>query len=96
MSGWTAPLLTTASQSIPVAAAACCGVPRSRMGGLPLTGPVCPLYPGTVGTATPATVSACPHPSSPVSVPALPFFRRPLRLVQPARTFTLVACHTAN
>src|SRR5216684_101529 len=82
-------------QSILTLESACACVPRLRTGGLPATGPPGPLYPGLVGTATPATVGATPHPSTPLRVPALPFFCSPVRLVQPERALMLPLFHVA-
>src|SRR2546422_7429201 len=99
MSGVTAVPLAMPAQSIFTWSAICAGVGAGfRTGGFPwgaMPEPFC-VYPGFVGTATPATAGSLPHASAP-PVPMLdaPFLCSPLRLVQLDRMLIVPGCHTA-
>src|SRR5919109_3447326 len=71
------------------------GDPRSLIGGLPVGIDVPPLcmYPGDVGTATPATAGSTPHSSKPENSPDPPFFWMPDRLVHAPGTFMVPFSH---
>src|SRR5688572_334527 len=71
-----------------------CG-PRSLIGGVPVGIDVPPLcvYPGAVGTATPATAGSAPHSSKPLNVPEPPFLLMPERLVHAPGTLRFPVSH---
>src|SRR3989441_13274338 len=99
MSGAPAVRLPWQAQSIFTGSAIFAGVGAGfRTGGFPwgaMPEPFC-VYPGFVGTATPATAGSLPHASAP-PVPMLdaPFLCSPLRLVQLDRMLIVPGCHTA-
>ena len=71
-----------------------CG-PRFLIGGTPVgidEPPLC-VYPGAVGTATPATAGSAPHSSKPENVPEPPFLSMPERLVHAPGTLIVSFSH---
>src|SRR5207249_10022690 len=72
--------------------------PTSSTGGFPWGArppPFC-VYPGLLGTATPATPASSPPPSvPPAPIEDPPFLCKPLRLVQLDSMFIVAGCQTA-
>src|SRR5881398_2713189 len=87
------------AQSILTESAISAGVGATSLtGGFPWGArppPFC-VYPGIVGTATPATAGSWPHPSvPPAPIEDPPFLCKPLRLVQLDSMFIVAGCQTA-
>src|SRR5439155_423289 len=87
------------AQSILTESAISAGVGATSLtGGFPWGArppPFC-VYPGIVGTATPATAGSWPHPSvPPAPIEDPPFLCKPLRLVQLDSMFIVAGCRTA-
>src|SRR5436309_9614536 len=87
------------AQSILTESAISAGVGATSLtGGFPWGArppPFC-VYPGIVGTATPATASSWPHPSvPPAPIEDPPLLCKPLRLVQLDSMFIVAGCQTA-